>query len=472
MRPQHIHILAIVLIVFEIVFSYYISNYTSRNKKPIGEYRSSREITCFDISYTGEILAVGDRNGSVSLITIDDLAPRWVYAGKNSVVSVKLSSSGGYLIALDDNDTISLFTYVPSVKEGLVVPRWTYHLPFAKIERIYSSGSIPPLVYVLATSGGELHLLNTDGSLFWKFQTGAQQIEATISFDGSWVAAVDSSGKVYLFDIMGSDPLWSLQTKLRNASVDISMDGGYLVVGGEDAENGAGSIYLLSLKTGDAIYKRQFSLPIRNVSISSNGEKVFAREDDGTAVVLLYDGRAVYERLLRVPGGFNSIASTPFSSYIVGSGHGGNVCLMYLYRSEPLWVFDTDHELPKIATTQNGDFIFAPDSHVIHFFSNTQFSEMIQGSRLGWGVMFFSSIAGAFFLIILNRKGSGGITIRRGDYLIVALGFAIGTAIGLLLFQDLIQSVLLCGFGCVVGGVVRSRGKGISSFSQAATRGS
>lgn len=464
MRPRYIHLLAMILIIFEITFSFYISNYTSRIKKPIGEYRNNNEITCFDISYTGELLAVGDRNGFVSLITKNKLAPRWVYEGKNSIESVKLSASGEYLVALDQNDTISLFTYVPSIKDGQVVPRWKYHLPHAKIEGIYSSDSIPPLVYVLITSGENLYLLKTDGDLFWKFYTGAQHVNATISFDGSWVAAVDSSGKVYLFDIMASNPVWSFQTELRNASVEVSLNGGYVAVGGKDARNGGGSIYLLSLQTGDTIYHRQYGRPLRSISISTNGEKVFARGDDGTAVVLLFDGVSLDERLLRVPAGFDLIASTPFSSYIVGSGHGGDVYLMYLYRPEPLWVFYTNRESSKIAITQNGDFIFATQPHLIHLFTNTQFSEMIPGSRLGWGIVFFSSIVGGFLLIILNRKGLGRVTMTKGNYLIVTIGFTMGTTIGLMLLNELIQSVLLCGLGCVVGSVVRSRGKGISSF--------
>jgi hypothetical protein len=137
---------------------------------------------------------------------------------------------------------------------------------------------------------------------------------------------------------------------------------------------------------------------------------------------------------------------------------------MYLYRPEPLWVFYTNRESSKIAITQNGDFIFATQPHLIHLFTNTQFSEMIPGSRLGWGIVFFSSIVGGFLLIILNRKGSGRVTMTKGNYLIVAIGFAMGTTIGLMLLNNLIQSVLLCGLGCVVGSVVRSRGKGISSF--------
>ena len=462
-KISRIHLVVILFLFMEISLGFYTANYTFRTKGQAWTYKSDDEITCISITSTGALLGLGGKNGSITLISRGMSIPRWRYRGKFNVLSIKLSAGGDYLVALDSNDTISLFSRTPHLREGKIYPLWTHHLPAGKIIDIYSSAGILPLVYVVASSGGSIHLLSKRGEKLWEYQTGAEGVVTTISKDGTLIAAGDSHGNIYLFKVESANPHWSFPTESKIVSIAISFKNKYIIAGGE-TEDGKGQIYLLSLRDGELIYNRRFDRPIRTVCISYDGKSVVADKEDGTAVVIYYDGGTIHENDLHICKRIQSIMLSVFGSYVVASSPEGEVYLKYIPRPAPLWSFSVQDGRLLLAITQRGESVFVSDSHRVYLLSNTKLSEMIPGSRIGWAVVFFLGVGIALSLIVFTSGRLKLTKIERGAYLSALLGFLVGMFIGLLITKDIGKAVLTCGVGSLLGSLFCWRRKSILSF--------
>lgn len=455
--------MVVILFLFiEISLGFYIIRYTFRSKQQVWTFQSDDEITCIGTTSTGALLGVGDKSGSISLVSRGMSNPRWRYRGEFNALSIELTAGGDYLVALDSNDTISLFSRTPHLREGEVYPLWTHHIPAGKMGGIYSSGGIPSLVYVVASSGGSIHLLSKSGEKLWEYQTGAEEVVTTISSDGSRIAAGDSRGNIYMFKVGSSTPLWSFPIGSRIASIAISFNGMYIVAGGVTDE-GEGQISLLSLG-GEPIYDRRVDRPIRTVHISYDGSSVIADKEDGTAVIIYHDGSVIRDHDLQVPEGIRSMRSSPFGSYVVASNPEGETYIYYLPRPAPLWRFKVQDEEPSLAITRNGEYVFVAGSNEVHLLSNTHVTEMIPGSRIGWTIVFFLGVGMALSSIVSARGGLNLNHIGKGDYLTISLGFIVGVFVGLLITKDIGKAVLICGVGSALGSLIGWRGRSIVSY--------
>jgi len=448
------------LIILEASLGFYIIRYTFRMKKYVWTYQCEDEITCIDATSTGSYIGVGDVSGSLSFVARGRPNHKWRYKGDVNFLSIHLTSTGDFLAALSSNDTISLFSHSPHLRDGKVHPLWTHHIPSARLGGIYSTGGAPSIVYVVASSGGRIVFLSKTGERLWEHETGAQNVITTISEDGSYIAAGDSEGNVRIFKLKSSTPLWSYPTGLMIVSVAISFDSKFVVAGGLNGE-GKGEIYLLSLNDGQLIHNSRFERPIRTVHISYNGEYVIADKEDGTANIIHYEENSISEDILNVPNGIRSILFSKFGSFVATSNNDGEVYLYYLTRPAPLWKFSTQDGEPIMDLTRKGDYVFVASSDSIHLLSNTAMTEMIPGSRVGWAAVFF---LGALSSIVLTRGRQIFNQKNRGEYLTLLLGFIMGAMLGFILTRDMGKAVLVCGVGFSLGSLIGWRGRSFTSF--------
>jgi len=462
MKLKRIYLITALLLFIEISLSFYVANYTFRTKKQAWTYQNDDEITCIDITSTGALLGVGGKNGSITLVSRGKSNLIWRYHAKFSILSIKLSAGGEYLAALDSNNTIYLFSCIPRFGKDEVHPLWKYHLPACQMIDIFSSTGIPPLVYVVASSRGSIFLLSRKGGKLWEYQTGEEGVVTKLSRDGSRIVAGDSNGKIYLFKVESAKPIWSFQAA-SIVSTATSFYNEYIVAGGEN-EEGQGQIYLFTLRDGELLYNRRFDSPIQNVYISYDGEKVIADKDDGTAVIISYDGSAVYENAFHTPKKIQSIIVSVFGSYAVTSSLEGEVYFNYLPRLAPLWRFSVQDEMPLLAITNKGEYVFVSEAYRVYLLSNTNLSEMIPGSRIGWAVVFFLGVGIFLSLIVFAEGGPNLIRFERTDYLNALFGFLVGLVIGLLITKDMSEAILLCGVGSFVGSLICGRNRNIVSF--------
>lgn len=463
MKIRRIYPVVILFLFIEFSLGFYTAKYTFRTKQAAWTYESNDEITCFGITSTGSLLGIGGKNGSITFIPKGRSIPRWRYNGKSSILSILLTSGGNYLVAQDGDDLISLFSQTPHLRDGEIYPLWTYHLPASEIRDIYSSHGILPLVYVLATSGGSIHLFLKKGETLWEYQTGADSVVGAFSRDGLLMAAGDSNGNIYLFKTESPRPLWSFQTESRIVSTAISFNKEYIAAGGE-TEAGEGHILLFSLEDGGLIYDKRVDHAVRRVFISHDGGNVIAEVEDGAAVIIKYDGNKIQDKVHHPGKKLQSIILSVFGSYIAASNLKGEVYLTYLPRPAPLWRFGVQEGNTMLAITQRGDSVFVSDSHHVYLLSNTKLSEMIPGSRTSWSIVFFMVVVIAFSIIAFTGGRLHLKQIERGDYLSAVLGFSVGLFIGMLLTKDVGKAVLLCGVGSLVGSLFCWKNKGFLAF--------
>jgi WD40 repeat protein len=463
MKIKRIHLIISLFLLIEIFLGFYNANYTFRTKQQDLTYRSEDEITCISINPTGTLLGIGGKNGSVTLFKSGISTPLWRYHGNFNILSIKLAAESDYLVVQDINDTISLFSKSPNLHEGKIYPLWERFILACKIGGIYSSGGILPEVYIVASVGGSIHLLSKTGETLWMYHTGSDGVVTTFSKDGEWIAGGDLNGNIYLFKIESAKPRWIFPTGIKITSIAISYKTEYIVVGGE-TKDGKGHIYLLSVRDGELIYDRQVDRPIRTVYISYDGKNVVADKDDGTAAVIYYDNGKIFENSLNIQKRIQSIMPSVFGSYIVASSPDGEVYFVYLPRPAPLWRFNVQEEGSLLAITQEAESVFVSNSHTIYLLSNTKFSELIPGSRIGWAAVFFLGVGVALVLIVFRDGAINLIKIEKGDYLSSIIGFSMGVAIGLLTSKNMGTAVLICGVGTGLGSLICWRNRSILSF--------
>ena len=413
-------------LLVELGLSFYVFNYTTRERSPTLIYHSEEEVSCFDISNRGDSYVIGTVEGTVSYHKRGRSSPQWAYKGGVGCISVLMSANGDYVLSQDENGTIALFR---SLGSGVYAPKWTYHLGDGEISGIHVTGAMPALVYMMGTESGRLLLFSNKDGFLWEYSTGTDNVRAEISFDGRYVAAVDADGLTYLFDIDDPRPVWTASTGLRNVTIALSQASQMAVAG--DELSGGGRVYSMSLNDGEMSWDWRTASTLDSVSISSDGSRVLVYEDEGTALILTEAMGEVRKRQLKVAGGIQSVWAPIFGSYTLALGPDGRLFLMYGSRSTPLWRYDAGSGGVEATITSTGDIVFIVEGNSVAVISNDPQTGLIPGSRTLWGVVFFSMIAGliAIYYKINQPKWLDSIAKK---YMRILVGLIAGVATGLL----------------------------------------
>ncbi|MBN2334112.1 WD40 repeat domain-containing protein [Candidatus Bathyarchaeota archaeon] len=448
-----------VLVLLESGLAYLVFNHTARERKPTLTVLSEEDITCFDISNWGDSLAVGTSDGTISYYQRGKTLPQWVYRGSSGLASVLVSGEGDYVLAMDVNHTVYLFR---SLGIGVNTPRWSQHIPDGRILGIHSSGGIPPIIYMLASVDGRILLLSDKEGLLWEYSTGTSNVAAEISYDGKYMAAVDASGRVYLFDIGEPQPIWVSSTKMTDGVLCLSQIS-RLAVGGGDP-SGGGRVLSLALEDGEAIWEWGAASPVTSVSMSSDGSKVVVYESEGKASVLTETMGEVAERELRAAGAIKSVWSPPFGSYTIALDVEGTVYFLYGSRSAPLWVYDAGTDVVDIAVTSMGDKVFVADRSSVAVITNSIETGMIPGSRILWEIWFLVGLTGSVIVYFVAGVRLSRLKFVKVSYRVLASGFVLGGVLGFVLWRGSLE-VFAAAVSCAVGCYFGSSKEGLGGFA-------
>jgi WD40 repeat protein len=446
-----------VFLLIELGLSFYVFSYTARERSSTLIYHFEEEVSCFDISNMGDSLVIGTVEGTVSYYKRGRSTPQWVYEGGVRCLSVLMSANGDYVLSLDENDTIALFR---SLGSGVNAPKWTYHLGDGDISGIHVTGAMPALVYMLATEGGRLLIFSNRDGLLWEYSTGTEHVEAEISFNGKYVAAVDADGLTYLFDIDDPRPVWTASTGLRDVTISMSQASQIAVAGAEPS--GSGRVYSLSLNDGERSWDWKTASPVGSVSMSSDGSRVVAYEEEGRAFVLTEAMGEVSGRQLKAPGGIQSVCAPIFGSYALALGPNGRLFFMYASRSTPLWRYDAGSGGVEAAVTSTGDKVFIAEGNSVAVISNDPQTGLIPGSRTLWGVVFFSVVAGLSVIYYKTNEPEWLVSITS-KYPRILVGLIAGVAAGLLMRGGTLP-LFVGGVSCAVGCLYVSDKEGLNGI--------
>jgi len=446
-----------VFLLIELGLSFYVFNYTTRERSPTLIYHSEEEISCLDISNKGDSFVIGTVKGTVSYYKRGRSTSQWVYEGGVRCISVLMSANGDYVLSLDENDTIALFR---SLGSGVNTPKWTYPLGDGDILGIHVTGAMPARVFMLATEGGRLLLFSNRDGFLWEYSTGTCHVQAEISFNGRYVAAVDADGLTYLFDIDAPQPVWTASTGLKNATISLSQASQMAVAGVEPS--GGGRVYSLSLNDGEKSWDWRTASSLGSVSMSSDGSRLVVYEEEGRAFILTEVMGEVSERQLKVAGGIQSVWVPIFGSYTLALGPDGRLFLMYASRSTPLWRYDAGSGGVEAAITSTGDKVFIAQGNSVAVISNDPQTGLIPGSRTLWGVVFFTTVTGLIAIYYKTKQPEWLATIAK-KYPRILFGLIAGVAAGLLSRGGAL-AVFVGGVSCAAGCYFVSDKEGLNGY--------
>lgn len=151
MKANQKYFIVIIFILVECTSAFFVFNYTTRTRKPIEIYEFEEDITSLGSSSSGNSLVIGGEHGAISFFEKGGTSPRWVYHGNSEIVSVVLSAKGDYIATIDGDHSINLFSDSPYLVGDEKRPRWTFNLKQGAVAGVYSSGGMPPLVFILVT---------------------------------------------------------------------------------------------------------------------------------------------------------------------------------------------------------------------------------------------------------------------------------------------------------------------------------
>jgi hypothetical protein len=448
----------LLLLVMESGLAYIVFNYTSRERTPTTTYLSYEAVTCFGVSNWGDALAVGTADGAVAFYQMGRMMPQWVYEGDSTVTSIQVSSEGGYVLAMDVNNTVSLFR---SLGVGVNTPRWSHWLDGGRILGVHTLGGIPPTVYVLASVEGSILLFSDREGLLWEFSTEASGVKAEISYDGKHVAALDASGRAYFFDIQDSDPVWVSSTGVTDGVLSLSQSS-RVAVGGADPFGG-GRVSSLSLEDGERLRGWTTASPVTHMFMSGDGSRVVVYEGEGRAWLLAGD-LEVDTRELTVAGGVESVWSPPFGSYAATLGADGRVYFFYTPRPVPLWVYKAEADVVDVAVTSTGDRVFVADRGGVAVIPNTVETGMIPGSRALWGIWFLTWFAGLAVVYRVAGAETKWLKPVKENYLLLVSGLVVGGILGFAVWGRGLEA-FAAAVGCAVGCYLRFSKEGLGGFA-------
>ncbi|TEU10656.1 hypothetical protein E3J20_03985, partial [Candidatus Bathyarchaeota archaeon] len=290
--------------------------------------------------------------------------------------------------------------------------------------------------------------------------TGTNHVQAEISFDGRYVAAVDTDGLTYLFDIDDPRPVWTASTGLRGATISLSQASQMAVAGAEPS--GGGRVYSLSLDDGERSWDWRTASPVGSVSMSSDGSRVVLYEEEGRAFILTEAMGEVSEKQLNVTGWIQSVWASIFGSYALALGPDGRLFFMYASRSTPLWRYDAGSGGVEAAVTSTGDKVFIAEGNSVAVISNDPQTGLIPGSRTLWGVVFFSMVAGLIAIYYKTNQPEWLATIVK-KYPRILVGLIAGVAAGFLSRGGAL-AVFVGGVSCAAGCYFVSDKEGLNGY--------
>ena len=395
------NIILILIFLIGSLLAFYTINYTSREKHYLVEYKAREKIHCFDISYTGSLIAVGGANGSISLMRGDGFVASWNFKANKAIDEIKMTASGDYFGASDIENNIYLFSKVPKTLDNEAVPLWKEEFTASSIQGVYSSEGMPSLVYVLVSCDDGLKLLNRDGTSVCNYFRGVKGISARISFDGSWIIASNSCGEIYLFHSGSEELLWSFSSNLKNISLAFSLDSNFIAIGGEKT-NGSGALFILSRSSGKLVFNKNFEDPVKDVSISASGSRYFVSQGNNILTIFQINIDKLSEKQINFEDSLKSYTASPYGLYVVGVTS-SKIEFFHLSRPSPLWYFISESTPRSSLSSQNSNYIYVNTDHSIYLLKNNEFSEIIPGSRRLWGLFLTSiTILSIYYLFYTN----------------------------------------------------------------------
>ncbi len=193
-----------------------------------------------------------------------------------------------------------------------------------------------------------------DDTPLWIRSTGGLVQSLDISADGRYVAVGGEDQKVYLFHLGNGSLVWSHGTGGIVRSVAISGDGSHIAAGSDDDR-----VYLFSSHSPTPLWNYTAGHDVRSVAISNDGSHIAAGSLDHRVYL--------FERPSSTPlwdqnigGDVRSVAISADGDHIVAGSQDRRVYLFHRTNdSSPSWSYPTGDEVVTVDISSDGNYITA-----------------------------------------------------------------------------------------------------------------
>ena len=182
------------------------------------------------LSSNGRYMAVTDNYAKLYFFNTSNISPEWDFTLSGDMSgSLSISADGNYIAS--GSDKVYLF------RKNSSIPLWTYStLDSVSSVKLSKDGNY------IAVGGGyadhNIYLFNRSSPIpEWNYTTKEEITSVAISNNGDYIAAQSADHFLYLFNRNNSIPIWRYRldgifASSNDYSLDMSIDGKYIVVGG------------------------------------------------------------------------------------------------------------------------------------------------------------------------------------------------------------------------------------------------
>ena len=164
-------------------------------------------------------------------------------------------------------------------------PIWTFEAG----DSIESSAAIVGTTVFVGSQKGDLVALSLDnGSVYWKFSTGAAIGESSPAYGNGVVYIGDLNGWLNALNAVDGQKLWAFKTNGEIKSSPVVV-GNQVLIGSYD-EN----LYSLSARTGKLLWKFKTNGPVHSTPSIANGMAFIAGCDELFRAIRIEDGKEIF----------------------------------------------------------------------------------------------------------------------------------------------------------------------------------
>ena len=242
--------------------------FNKESSTPLWSYTANERIMWFELSDTGEYIAVGTLDSDIMLFSRSSSTPLWTYTAGEVIDSVDISGDGNYIVAGSTNDYVYFFSKSSST------PLWSYDSGYDITNTAISNDGE---YIVVGTREAKVILFQRESSTpLWTHKIGNYVLDVDISTDGESIVAGNKDSTIFLFNKDNSTPVWSYQSG-GDMTVEISEDGGYIIAPSADKNT-----YFFSVNSSTPIWNHTANDKVNWAAISEDGEYSVSGSKDNT----------------------------------------------------------------------------------------------------------------------------------------------------------------------------------------------
>ena len=357
------------------------------------------------ITPDGKYLAVGSWDRNLYFFDTSNPNPLWNKTLPDLVDQVEISADGDYIVASDGASTLYLFYKSNST------PIWN----FTAGNHIRCISLTPDAKYIAAGSwDGNLYLFDRLSAIpIWNYTFGNRVYHVDISSDGNIIVAGGVNVGVHVFNMSKATPLvWVNDSMSTVYGMDLSVNGQDLVVG--TLTGTSGTIFLYNILSSDPIQKFETTETFGHVSITSDGKYFVGAVSFEYRCYLFEKGKEKPVWNFTAGNQIEDVKISSDGNFICFGSYDHN---FYLFNRPNIYANLEKKEMLCQKSFQTGDIVYSVESsengekmaiisndNQVYMFVNEISENQQESPSISFGNFFLIALLGGIAIILINTR--------------------------------------------------------------------